>query len=72
MASTKDRVGRLFAQLTGELEDASGLAVEGQNSKSTFALRRSLTRRIRRQLIGSLRTLALLDAALSPERERRP
>jgi hypothetical protein len=60
-----DRIGRLFAQLTGQLEDACQLAVEGQNRKLSLTARSHLTTRLRRRLARVVGTLDLTDVAIA-------
>jgi hypothetical protein len=53
-----DRTGRLFATLTGRLEDAHELAVEGQNPRASALERKKLLRRLERRLAGCDATVA--------------
>lgn len=54
--------GALFAVLTGLLEDAAGLAAEGQNPGLTIRERRTLISRLRHLLNHAGLTLDELDA----------
>ena len=60
----RDPVGRLFARLTGELEDAGELAVEGQNRTLPLARRSLLTFRLRKRLGRAVMTVNQIDAAI--------
>lgn len=68
----KDKIGWLFAQLTGQLEDASGLAVEGQNRKLSLVTRTSLVMRLRRRLSRASRTADSIGVAISEARGGQP
>lgn len=65
----KDEIGRLFARLTGQLEDACEVAVAGQNRRSSLGARARLAAKLRRRLtlIGSTLdvTVAAIDNAKS-------
>ncbi len=66
----KDKIGRLFAQLTGQLEDAGQLAVAGQNRKLSLEARFILVLRLRRRLARTDKTvdmIAIVVAAAKTE-----
>lgn len=71
MPVTKDRdpIGRLFARLTGELEDASELAVMGQNRTQSLTDRSNLTFRLRKRLGRAGATIDQIDAAIGQSGE---
>ena len=53
-----DCAGRLFATLTGRLEDAHELAMEGQNPRASALERKKLLRRLDRRLARCHATIA--------------
>ena len=65
----RDPIGRLFARLTGELENAGELAVEGQNRDLPPTQRSRLTFRLRRQLGRAVVTVDQIDAAIGQSGE---
>lgn len=60
----EDETGALFSVLTGLLEDAAGLAAEGQNPGLSIGDRRILVSGLRRLLHHAGLTLDDLDAIL--------
>ena len=60
-----DRTGGLFATLTGRLEDAHQLAVEGQHPRASALDRKKLLRRLERRLAGCDATVAEIAELLS-------
>jgi hypothetical protein len=67
MAPEKDLIGRLFAQLTVQLEDAIELATEGQNRNASRERRANLSMRLRRRLGRAVRTIDALDVKFGSE-----
>jgi hypothetical protein len=61
----KDRIGRLFAQLTGQLEDAAEVATNGQNPKLSVAARSTLALRVRRRLTRTWGTVSSIENAIA-------
>ncbi len=59
----RDPLGHLFARLTAILEDACGVATEGQNPQLTLRRRKVLLRRITR-LVS--KAIALIELATTP------
>jgi hypothetical protein len=59
-----DRAGRLFATLTGRLEDAHELAVEGQNPRASALDRKKLLRKLDRRLARCHVAIAEIDEVL--------
>lgn len=68
MHSDQDQVGRLFAQLTGELENACMLAAEGQNRRLPLRKRSSVAQRLRGHLSATLQTLEKIEATIARAR----
>ena len=69
MTAEKDPIGRLFAQLTGQLEDATELATFGQNRNLTAEKRSNFAMRLRRRLKRADQTLDRIDLAIAVHRE---
>jgi hypothetical protein len=65
----KDEIGRLFAQLTGQLEDACELAVACQDRRLALSARARLTIRLRRQVARLASVLDLTDSAIARARK---
>jgi hypothetical protein len=61
----KDEIGRLFARLTAQLEDAAELAVDGQNRKLSHVSRSKLVMRLRRRFAQAGGTVDSIDVALA-------
>lgn len=61
----RDRISREFADLTALLEDAAGLAVEGQSLRRSPAELRDITTSLRPLLMDSLSKLVRIERALA-------
>lgn len=65
--TARDRISKDFADLTDLLEDAAGLAVEGQSRRQSVAALKEITSRLRSLVNASERTLTGIERALAAE-----
>lgn len=69
--TTRDRISRDFADLTALLEDAAGLAVEGQSRRQSVTALKEITARLRSLVNMSEQILTGIERALAEEGDER-
>lgn len=65
--TTRDRISKDFADLTVLLEDAAGLAVNGQSRRQSVAALKEIATSLRSLVNASERTLTGIEHALDEE-----
>lgn len=61
----RDRISKEFADLTAMLEDAAGIAVDGQSRRHSVAALKEIISRLRSLVNASERTLSGIERALA-------